>query len=156
MHALASPPPGDGPAPLHERGVDVDDPLRVTRQGMEETWRAVEALASGDSFSLAEAMQATAGRARPTRPRRPIPRENLHGRRRITIGKARLTARLVEDEAARPRARLTVSAPACLLAEHLVPRVPPHAPTGSMDLGRATRQGRPSALGGLRGLRGLR
>ncbi len=52
-HALAA---------LSARGVDVDDPLRLSRQAMEETWSAAEALSRGDSFAFAEAMQATAGR----------------------------------------------------------------------------------------------
>ena len=49
---------------LSEQGVDVDDPLRLSRQAMEETWSAAEALSRGDSFAFAQAMEATAGRIR--------------------------------------------------------------------------------------------
>ena len=64
VQAIEGASPDDALAWLNEQGVDVDDPLRLSRQAMEDTWSAAEALSRGDSFAFAQAMEATAGRIR--------------------------------------------------------------------------------------------
>ncbi len=64
VEALERAKPDDPLAWLTQQGVDVDDPLRLSRRAMEETWSAAEALSRGDSFAFAQAMEATAGRIR--------------------------------------------------------------------------------------------